>query len=102
MYWTQKPYRDFYDQLLAHAGRDVVGEVVNPWLDSADAKNARTWLAPFARRPGAPIPLADDEELCILYALSRVNQVLLLPFQPHAVGGDAWPGPPIDAMTYLD
>jgi hypothetical protein len=41
------------------------------------------------------------EDLWRLYALSRVNDILLLRFQPGCADGTAWPGPPVTLQQYL-
>ena len=44
------------------------------------------WLANFAARRGTPVPEATTAELWRLYALSRVNETMLLRFQTGPFG----------------
>jgi hypothetical protein len=54
---------------------DAIRDVAKPWL--VDHRDHRTWLLEFAARKGEPIPPATYEDLWVLYALSRVNDILL-------------------------
>ena len=57
-------------------------KLVRPWLLSEEVEREKQWLAAFAARPETPYPPAEIEDLWRLYALSRVNDVMLLSFQP--------------------
>ena len=52
-----------------------------PWLDSEDGRSVAGWLATFASRTGDPIPPAETGDLMALYALSRVNDILITSYQ---------------------
>jgi hypothetical protein len=57
----------------------LYGRVIAPWIESNSG--SREWLHAFAYRPGNPIPPAEHADLWGLYALSRVNDTLILAFQ---------------------
>lgn len=63
---------------------NLFGRILGPWLDQYPGE--RAWPAEFADQsrfvPGS-IPAATRDDLENLYALSRVNQRLLLAFQPY-------------------
>lgn len=75
MYSEQAPYRELYDAILDYEGDEVHRDVLAPWL--AAAEDERRWLEAFGKRRGAPVPSATSEELCRLFALSRVAQTLI-------------------------
>ncbi|KPC51624.1 hypothetical protein [Amantichitinum ursilacus] len=80
MYFSQMPYRALFDVLLDYQGSTTWQDILAPWLADNEAEIA--WLREFGQRAGAPIPVATREELSRLYALGRVNETLLLGFQP--------------------
>jgi hypothetical protein len=78
-------FRALFDALAYYEGASLHADVLVPWLaESGEA--ARSWLVSFAQRKGSPIPIASDDDLWSLYALSRVNDVLLMSFQPGTRG----------------
>ena len=79
MYHSQAPYRELVESLDGYEGEQVFAEVLAPWLAAHGGEGA--WLAALATRPGTPFPPADDEDVCRLYALSRVFDTLLNQFQ---------------------
>ena len=96
-------FRGLHGRLLAYDGRDVLGDVLDPWLPTAGAELDR--LAAFAARPltpagGAPPATADD--LWRLYAASRASQVMLLRFQPWRPGETQYAGPDLSADQYVE
>lgn len=98
MYASQVPYRELYDALLDCPGGGVFETLLLPWV----ARNGqeRKWLEELGARGGDPWPPASDEELCRLYALMRVNELLLLRFQPRMGAAAAWHGPAISVAEY--
>ncbi|MFH0131208.1 hypothetical protein ACGLHS_13430 [Variovorax sp. VaC1] len=92
----QAPYRDLLDALYnSSPAEDVFQTLLRPWLD-AHAEE-RDWLNAFAHSTShAPIAIEDSWRL---YALSRVNQVLLLAFQRDE--GEGWAGPALSLPDYL-
>ncbi len=74
MYSTQSPYADLYEALLACESPTAVAAVLNGWLGDHAGERAflETWAVPVTT-----VPPCDDEALCRLYALSRVNDLLL-------------------------
>ena len=79
MYESFESFRELYELILRGREVPLYGHVIAPWIES----NSRStqWLHAFADRPGNPIPPATNEDLWGLYALSRVNDVLILAFQ---------------------
>ncbi|MGW0856372.1 hypothetical protein [Streptomyces sp. NPDC002690] len=82
--------RDLYQELLDHSGPNAFGAVVAPWLARAGA-DYPAWLAKSADSlcredfgEAAGLRTAMSWEL---YALSRVNDVLLLSHQPPPEAG---------------
>ncbi|BAY07800.1 hypothetical protein [Calothrix sp. NIES-2098] len=75
MHISQAPYRELFDAILSYQGTDLYSEILLPW--SKNAKAIKAWLKNFAARSGSPIPEASIEDLWQLYALSRVNDLLI-------------------------
>ena len=99
MYGTQAPYRDLWYSLLGGDERPVYERLLAPWAEANPY--VMEWPREFADRTGDPIPKADNEELCRLFALGRVNETLLLRFQPDAGSIDPWAGPRLTAEEYI-
>jgi hypothetical protein len=99
MYATQASYRELYGLLLDYDGLGAFEAVLLPWIDEHEGE--RRFLESFAARPGNPWPAADDEELCRLYAASRVNELLLLRFQAPTNRASEWEGPPLTTDEYV-
>jgi len=92
----QAPYRDLFDALSKSGpSEDAFETLLRPWLD-AHAEEL-DWLYAFAQR-SSPAPIAIEDSWR-LYALSRVNQVLLLAFQRNE--GKGWEGPNLGLPDYL-
>ncbi|MDJ0841445.1 MAG: hypothetical protein QNK37_33365 [Acidobacteriota bacterium] len=70
-----------------------------PWV--SNHPEAGDWLRVFATRAGSPFPTATREDLWQLYALSRVNEILLLRFQSGEADGSKWLGPSISLDQYI-
>jgi len=79
MHDSQAAYRALYDSIHTKDRRPLYRRVLAPWVEAHGAE--RDWLRSFASRSGSPVPPAEPEDLCRLYALGRVNEVLLLSFQ---------------------
>jgi hypothetical protein len=95
VYNTQAPVRELYERVLGYDGDDCFAEVLSRWLGQNPAEV--TWLADVAAKDqGAWHP--TDEEICRLYAFSRVNDLLLLSFQPPP--RETWPGPRLSLEQY--
>jgi hypothetical protein len=95
---SQADYRELFDLIHNNDSRPPYWYVIAPWLESHP--DEREWPSAFALRRGDPIPPADVEELWQLYALSRVNETLLLGFQSGRADGCDWPGPKISIDDY--
>jgi hypothetical protein len=96
MFHSQAPYRALYESLLDDRRRSPFEHPLFSWVDENAAECE--WLRSFAARGAVP---AEDEELCRLYALSRVNETLLLRFQHGRADGTDWPGPEISPDDYV-
>jgi hypothetical protein len=96
---VQETYRQLYEALLEYEGEAAHHDVLVPWAEANPPEKA--WLRAFALRPGDPVPAADENELCRLYAISRINDLLLLRFQPAGPGGLDHPGPAVTPAEYL-
>jgi hypothetical protein len=66
--------------------------VLVPWL-AGDGARAIRWLRDFGERAGRIIAPVTQDELEVLYALSRANEALLVNFQPARTGGSWGDGP---------
>ncbi|MBB5031851.1 hypothetical protein [Prosthecobacter vanneervenii] len=89
--------RVLYHDVLAYEGKDLYFGLLAPWLEKNGA--AREWLLSFAQRRGEPIPPAQEWEIHALYAVNRVNDLLLGGFQPATVS--EWPNLPITLDEYV-
>jgi hypothetical protein len=99
MHMAQAVYRELLDSILGYDGSSLYQEVLAPWVDANASE--RDWLRSFANRRGTPVPGASIEELWRLYALGRINEVLLLRFQQGHADGSAYTGPPISLDEHL-
>jgi hypothetical protein len=97
MHTDQAPWRDLYTALLDDDGPAYV-RVLADWAAQHPAEVE--WLASLAERRGAPVPEATTSELWRLYALSRVNETMLLRFQTGDADGSHWPGPQLSMQQY--
>lgn len=75
----QAIYRRLWEDLLAYKGSDPFGDLLVPWTDEAHTE--QTWLTSLASTREHPWPQLTADDLCRLYAFSRVNQILLMAFQ---------------------
>lgn len=98
MHECQTPYVKLYESLLGNGEKNIYSEVLSPWLAENTAEI--DWLKAIAGQSGNPMPVVDQEKLWRLYALSRVNDLLLLTFQPAEPHSSDWPGPPINVNEY--
>lgn len=93
MYACQYEWRQLFDALLTYEGADAWADVLAPWSVSPAGEGERRWLAEYGRRAPDSAAAAEDEDVCRLYAASRVASVLLLTLQ----GGG---GPRVTADAY--
>ncbi|HWD27173.1 MAG TPA: hypothetical protein VG387_08410 [Rhizomicrobium sp.] len=82
------PFRGLFHAIQDYAGAALYRDVLSPWL-AEDGVRAAAWLSAFAARPGDPVPKASRNELFQLYALSRVDELLLANLQIDAQG-EVW------------
>ena len=94
----QEDFRELYASLIEYEGKSEYRDVLAPWVE-ANA-DQRDWLRSFASRSRTPIPAAEPEDLWQLYALGRVNEILLLRFQRGQADENDWPGPEISLDEY--
>ncbi len=85
MHIDQFPYRQLYDDLMDFSGAAVYQDVLAPWIEAHPKE--RDWLRAFGKRTGDPFPPATIEDLWRLYAVSRVNELLLYRYQPSSADG---------------
>ncbi len=95
---SQADYHELFELIHGKDSRPLYWYVIAPWVESHPGE--RDWLQSFATRVGNPIPHAAIEDLWRLYALSRVNETLLLSFQHGRADGTDWPGPKISLDDY--
>ncbi|HKQ72985.1 MAG TPA: hypothetical protein VJ810_04600 [Blastocatellia bacterium] len=89
-------FRELYEQLLEYEGPSAYQDVLLPWQEKAD--QTMSVLKKYGEIQARLIPIKDIyQHLSDLYALSRVGDILLLPFQKGDCDGRSWPGPSITA-----
>jgi hypothetical protein len=73
-------FRELYDEILAYRRHTLFYDVLTPWIEKA--KRAVTNFGRF-RTGSLHDPTDEDAQFAMgnLYALSRVNNLLLLPLQ---------------------
>jgi len=86
-------FRALHDELLAYHGQAAFVDVLTPWIEGNPAEIER--LRSIRLRTGRPIPNVPEDELWLLYAASRVFELLVLRFQSGRADGSEWPGPAI-------
>lgn len=96
-------FRTLYERLLNYKGERPYQDVLLPGRD--EAHRTLDSLRGCGEIQARHL-LAENivEDLWELYALSRVSDVLLLPFQQGAYDGSSWPGPnltPEERDSYL-
>ena len=73
-------FREIYDDILQYRRHTLFYDVLNPWVEKAQAA-----IADLSRfRTGSPYDRTDQaaqDAMWNLYALSRVNDLLLMSFQ---------------------
>ncbi|MEO0814257.1 MAG: hypothetical protein AAFY60_15450, partial [Myxococcota bacterium] len=98
MHVSQEPYRRLYEQILRSTS-PVYRGTLQPWLTTYGAVE-REWLTETVAQPDEPSGSSlAPEALWRLYALSRVNQLLMLAFQEGDADG-AWSGPELSLRQY--
>jgi hypothetical protein len=99
MHTVQADYRRLYELLLSEGSQSPYSEILNPWFNAHSQE--QIWLLAFASRStGDSVPPATYEDLWRLYALGRVNELLILRFQRGNSDGSDWPGPAISRDEY--
>jgi len=97
VYGSQRALRDLHERVLDGVGA-CYETVLVPWLD-ANAEELG-WFASVAARSQLEW-CPDDEALCRLHAAARVNDVLLLCFQPPPGDPAEWRGPSLSPQEYV-
>ena len=91
-------FRELFELIRQKHKMPFYWYVLAPWIEAHPGE--REWLNAFGCRSGNPIPPAEMTELWSLYALSRVNDMLLLAFQQgHA--GKYWHAQRVSLEEYL-
>jgi hypothetical protein len=96
---SQANYRKLFELMHGQDSRQLYRLLIVPWVEQNRAE--REWLCAFASRTGNPFPPVAAEELWRLYALSRINEILLLGFQPGQAAADP-PASGISLDEYQD
>ncbi|QDQ84549.1 hypothetical protein [Paraburkholderia megapolitana] len=86
-------FRFLHDELLEYQGQTAFVDVLIPWIEKNPAEIE--WLRSIRLRTGRLIPNVSEDELWLLYAASRVFELLVLRFQSGRADGSDWPGPTI-------
>ncbi|NHB05586.1 hypothetical protein GWK53_03590 [Burkholderia cepacia] len=86
-------FRSLHDDLLAYQGQMAFVDVLIPWIEENPAEIER--LRSIRLRSGRPIPNVSEDERWLLYAASRVFELLVLCFQSGRADGTEWRGPAI-------
>lgn len=76
-----------YKGVVDFEGTGLYQAVLRPWLDAHP--EVGRWLRGLAAEGPDPGPFPTHDPLWTLYALSRVNDLLLFGFQPHRADVDA-------------
>ncbi len=98
MYASQAPWVELYHALMDYDGADAYTDLLEMWPNQHPEECH--WLATFATHGERRATETDDEDLCRLYAASRVTSILLLRFQTGRADGTDYAGPPISLDGY--
>ncbi len=92
---SQAPYRQLFDAINGSSPEEnIFRTLLHPWLQAHEQECE--WLHAFASR-ASPEPIAIEDSWR-LYALSRVNDLMLLAFQRGESEG--WEGPSLTLPDY--
>lgn len=97
-YQSQLPWIELFEAISRYRGADVYEGLLESW--PGGHRGEVEWLSDFRRRAGDGVGDAADEDLCRLYAISRVATQLLLRFQSGRADGTDYPGPEILVEGY--
>ena len=91
-------FRELYDLLMEYEGNSLYEAVLQPWLEKglaavSECAHFKTMSTYDTKADSFLLPIWN------LYALSRVNDFLLLPFQNDERG--RWTGPQVTDEQYL-
>ncbi len=93
MYRSQRRWIELFGAVMDYEGDDAYRDVLASWPDRNPEE--RAWLSEMARvNPDDPTG-PDDEDVCRLYAASRVTSVLMLRFQDGRADGSDYRGPTV-------
>ena len=99
MHASQADYKELFDSIHERDRLPAYPHARPP--GSSPTPPSGTGLRPFASGSGGEVPPAQVEDLSRLYALGRVNEVLLLRFQRGRADGTDWPGPKVSLDEYV-
>lgn len=91
MFGSQLPLVELFSALCRHRGRDAYADELLPWLNSNTEQIV--WLEELCQRSMNDWGNATCEDICRLYALSRVTSIMLLRFQSGRADGTDYLGP---------
>lgn len=98
MYGTQFHWRELFETLPVGCADDYYVQVLEPWLAEHDEQ--RLWPSRFDVLTRNDWYAATDEDLCVLYAISRVTSKLLLRFQTGRADGSDYQGPNVSLVDF--
>lgn len=93
MFKCQTPFVELFNALCRHRERDAYADVLLHWLNSNTEQIV--WLDDLCKRTMTEWGNASTEDICRLYALSRVTSILLLRFQTGRADGTDYLGPSV-------
>ena len=99
MNFSQLEYRELFYAIHAKDDRPAYEHVLLPWVESHDSQ--RHWLHSFSLCGASSVPAVDVEDLWQLYAVSRVNELLLLSFQEGRSYASGWFEPKVSLEEYV-
>ena len=92
--------RDLHDKILAFEGDGLFERILRPWIQDNKYNEYNFGISDKAGDTRIEIDASPDD-LCELYALTRVLDLLTLRFQPdNKADGSEWKGPEIDLQEY--
>lgn len=92
-------FRDLYENVLGYTGQRLYEDVLTPWIERG--QDAASHFS-FFKQPSDFDKQSDDHCFAMwnLYALNRVNDLFLLPFQKTV--DRPWSGPQVTEDQYVE
>lgn len=98
MWDTQKSLFELYDHLISDS-EIKTKDRLDSWLKFENSE--AEWFRSYARKCSSSIPKYKPEDSGRLYALSRINDLLLLRFQKSNLNLSSWEGPELTLDEYV-